>query len=102
MTSGPHLTLNHINLTNETIPDGSAEPAAAEPHDEPDLGVLVVEVGVALPDDAGDDEFALGDKGHERDPLAVGLVAGELLGEEEGALVRELGPNSTKKKLEEC
>ena len=32
---------------------------------------------------------------HEWDPLrGIGLVAGELLGEEEGALVRELGSNS--------
>ena len=82
-----------MNLTDVSIPDGGAEPAVAEPHDEPDLGVLLVEISVALPDDAGDDELALGDEGHERDGLAVGLVAGELLGEEEGALVRELGSN---------
>ena len=96
MTSGPHVTFNYINFTNEAFPDGGAEPPAAEPHDESDLGVLVVEVGVALPDDAGDDELALGDEGHERDGLGGRLVAGEFLGEEEGALVRELGPNSTK------
>ena len=46
-------------MTDDAFPDGCAELSGARPHNEADLGVLVVEVLVALADDAGDDELAL-------------------------------------------